>query len=171
MMHMRCISLLNIRGVTGWPSKSQLIRGFVQKSTEKDVTGHMAGNVDCFDPKMPMSPMLIKHRTDHLNKGSILAFNNAILLRHIQRGNLMLNSQRSTKCFKRSVFELCDIVTANCSHGILRKLFLQLKNQISSLSESLILCLHKEHPRIARKVIDNHKNISLLQKSKLELDQ
>jgi hypothetical protein len=55
MMHMRCISLLNIIGVTGWPSKSQLIRGFVQKSTEKDVTGHMAGNVDCFDPKMPES--------------------------------------------------------------------------------------------------------------------
>jgi hypothetical protein len=29
------------------------------------------------------------------------------------------------------------------------------------MSKSLILCLHKEHPRIARNVIDNHKNISL----------
>jgi hypothetical protein len=62
------------------------------------------------------------------------------------------------------VFEFCAIVTMNRSHGIPRKLILQLKNQISSLSKSLILLLHKEHPRIARKVVNNHKNIPHPQK-------
>jgi hypothetical protein len=44
--------------------------------------------------------MLIKHRPDHLNKGLILVFNNAILLRHIWRGELMLESQGSIKVSK-----------------------------------------------------------------------
>jgi len=48
--------------------------------------------------------MLIKHRPGHLNKGSILAFINAILLGHIRRGKLMLESQRSTECCKWSIF-------------------------------------------------------------------
>jgi hypothetical protein len=46
--------------------------------------------------------MLIKNRPSHLNKGLILAFNNAILLGHIWRGKLMLESQRSTKGGKLS---------------------------------------------------------------------
>jgi hypothetical protein len=41
--------------------------------------------------------MLIKHRLGHRNKGPILVYNNAILLRHIRREKLMLESQRSTK--------------------------------------------------------------------------
>jgi hypothetical protein len=82
----------------------------------------MASSVDRFDPKMPRNPMAIEHHPGHLNKGPILAFNNATLLRHIQRGKLMPESQRSTKGFKMSIFELCAIVTANHSHGILRKL-------------------------------------------------
>ena len=64
----------------GWPSKSQLIRSFVQKSPKKDAIGHMASSVDRFGPKTPRSPMLIKHRPGHLNKGPIFAFNNTILL-------------------------------------------------------------------------------------------
>jgi hypothetical protein len=34
--------------------------------------------------------MLIEHRPGHLNKGLIFAFNNAILLRHMRGGKLML---------------------------------------------------------------------------------
>jgi hypothetical protein len=77
--------------------------------------------------------MLIEHRPGHLNKGSILALNNTILLRDIGREKLMLKAQRSTKGFKVSILELCAIVTANRSHGILRELILQPKNQISSM--------------------------------------
>jgi hypothetical protein len=83
----------------------------------------------------------------------------------------MLESQRSTKGFKMSIFELCAIVTANDSNCILRKLSLQPKNQNSSKSESLTLCLHEEHPRIARKFVNNHKNISLSHKENPKLDQ
>jgi hypothetical protein len=110
--------------------------------------------------------MIIKHRPSHLSKGLILASNNAILLGHIQRGKLMLESQRSTKGFTMSIFEFCAIVTVYSSHGILRKLILQPKNQILSMSKSLILHRHKEHPRIARKVVDNHKHIPLPLKEK-----
>ena len=105
--------------------------------------------------------MLIKHCPGHLNKGPILAFNNAILLGHIWRGKLMLESQRSTKGCKVSIFELCAIVNVYSSHDIFWKLILQPKNQISSMSKSLILHRHKEHPRVAREIIDNHKHIPL----------
>jgi hypothetical protein len=77
--------------------------------------------------------MLIEHRPSHLNKGSILALNNTILLRDIGRGKLTLEAQRSTKGFKMSILELCAIITVNHSHGILRELILQPKNQISSM--------------------------------------
>jgi hypothetical protein len=107
-----------------------------------------------------LSPTLIEHHLVHLNKGPFLVFNKVILLRHIQRGKVMLQSQRSTKGLEMSVLELCAIVTANRSHGILGKLNLQPKNQISSMSKSLIFRLHEEHPRIARKVVNNHKHIS-----------
>jgi hypothetical protein len=103
--------------------------------------------------------MLIEHCLGHLNKGLILAFNNAILLRHIRRGKLTLKYQRSTKGIKMSILDFCAIVTANSSHVILRELILQPKNQISSMSKILILLLHEERPRIARKVINNHKHI------------
>jgi hypothetical protein len=103
--------------------------------------------------------MLIKHHLGHFNKGLILVFNNVILPRHIRRGELMLESQRSTKGPKMSILESCSIVTVNNSHGILRELILQPKNQISSMSKSLILRLHKEYPRIARKIINDHKHI------------
>jgi hypothetical protein len=121
----------------------------------------MASSVDRFGPKMPRSPMLIKHCPGHLNKGPIFVFNNTILLGHIQRGKLMLESQRSTKGCKLSIFEFWAIVTAYSSHGIFRELILQPKNQISSMSKSLILRHHKEHRGVAREVIDNHKHIPL----------
>jgi hypothetical protein len=122
--------------------------------------GHMATSVDCLGPKSPRSPML-KHHSGHLNKGPILAFSNAILLRYICRGKLMLEYQRSTKGLKMRILEFCVIVTANRSHGILGKLILQLKNQVSSMSKNLILRLHKKHTRVARKVVNYHQNIPL----------
>jgi hypothetical protein len=77
--------------------------------------------------------MLIEHRPGHLNKGPILALNNTILQRDIEREKQMLVAQRSTKGFKMSIVELCAIVTANRSHGILRELILQPKNQVPSM--------------------------------------
>jgi hypothetical protein len=88
----------------GWLSKSQLIRSFVQKCLKKDVIGHMACGVDRFGPKTSRSPMLIELHLGHINKGLILVFNNVILLGHIRRGKLMIESQRSTKRFQNETF-------------------------------------------------------------------
>jgi hypothetical protein len=93
----------------------------------------MARGVDRFSPISPRSPMLIEHHPSHLNKGLILALNNTILQRDIRRGKLMLETQRSTKSFKMNILEFCAIITVNRSHGILRELILQPKNQIPSM--------------------------------------
>ena len=77
----------------GWPSKSQLIRSFVQECSKKNAIGHMANYVDPFDPKLSKILMLIEHRPSHLNKDLSFTFNNAISLRYIRRGKLMLKSQ------------------------------------------------------------------------------
>ena len=55
----------------------------------------------------------------------------------------MLEAQRSTKGFKMSILEFYAIVTSNRSHGMFWKLILQPKNQILSMSKSLILALQK----------------------------
>jgi hypothetical protein len=93
----------------------------------------MTRGVDRFSLISPRSPMLIEHHPSHLNKGPILALNNTILLRDIRRGKLMLEAQRSIKGFKISILEFCAIVTMNRTHGILRELILQPKNQILSM--------------------------------------
>jgi hypothetical protein len=87
--------------------------------------------------------MLFEHRPSHLNKSSILTFKNTILLRYICRGKLMLKSHRITKGLKMSVLEFCAIVTVIHSHGILGKLILQLKNEISSMRKRVVLRLHE----------------------------
>jgi hypothetical protein len=80
----------------------------------------MARGVDHFGPISPRSPMLIEHRQ-------------TILLGDIRRGKLMLKAQKSTKGFKISILEFYVIITANHSHGILRELILQPKNQLLSM--------------------------------------
>jgi hypothetical protein len=65
--------------------------------------------------------MLIEHHPSHLNKDLILAFNNTILLRHIQSGKLMFEFQRSTKGLKMSILEFRVIITTKRSHGIFGK--------------------------------------------------
>jgi len=77
--------------------------------------------------------MLIEHCLSHLNQSPILALNNTILPWDIRRGKLVLEAQRRAKGFKMSILELCAIVTTNRSHGILRELILQPKNQIMSM--------------------------------------
>jgi hypothetical protein len=47
-----------------------------------------------------------------------LSFSNAIMPRHILRGKLMLESQRSIKGLKINILECCAIVNANRSHEI-----------------------------------------------------
>jgi hypothetical protein len=71
----------------------------------------------------------------------------------------MFKSQRSTKGLKLSILEFCVIIVVNQCRGIFGELVLQPNNQISSMSKILILRLHEEQLRIARKVVNNHKHI------------
>jgi hypothetical protein len=116
----------------GWSTELQLIRSFLHEGSKKDAIGNMTRGIDRFGPISPRSPMLIEHRPGHLNKGPILVLNNT-MLRDTGRRKLMLEAQRSTKGFKMSILEFCAIVTVNRSHGILRELILQPKNQIPSM--------------------------------------
>ena len=117
----------------GWSSESQLIGSLLYESSKENVIGDMTSCVDRLSPISPRSPMLIEHHPSHFNQSPIFALNNTDLLRDIRRGKLMLEAQRGTKGFKMSILELCAIVTVNRSHGILRELILQPKNQIPSM--------------------------------------
>jgi hypothetical protein len=117
----------------GWSSESQLIRSLLHENSKENMIGNKTRGVDRFGPISPRSSMLIEHHPSHLNKGPILALNNTILLRGIGRGKLMLEAQGSTKGLKMSILEFCAIVTTNRSHGILKELILQPKNQIPSM--------------------------------------
>jgi hypothetical protein len=86
------------------------------KTQRKIEIGYMASYVDCLDPKLLWSPMPIEHCPSHLNKSLILAFNNAILLRYIQRGKLILKTEGSIKGLKIVILELCIIVIMTMSH-------------------------------------------------------
>jgi hypothetical protein len=75
----------------------------------------------------------------------------------------MLEAQRSTKGFKMSILEFCAIVTMNHSHGILRELILQPKNQIPSSEKASSLpsmktpkSSEKNRPRSLERITSYH---------------
>src|SRR5579859_3352899 len=143
------------------PAHHKLIRSLLQKGTQEDSICNIASSVDGFGPIAPRSPMLIKHRPGHLNKGPIFPFNNSVLRGNIRRRVLVFKTKITAKVVETRVLEFYAIVTANRSHGMLRQLVLQPQDQISNKTESFILGLHEKDPRIARKVINHNKNIPL----------
>src|SRR6187551_404441 len=118
----------------------------------------MASRANRLGPKVIWSLVLIKHGPCHFNQSPVLPLNNAILLRCVWCGELMLDSFFIKKLFNIGVLELRPIVTSYM-------LDLQLKLILSSLNESLDDCLsftlvlQKENPCEARKVIYNDKSI------------
>src|SRR5438105_12722774 len=52
----------------------QLIRGFLEKSTQENAICHIARGIYRLSPISPRSPMLIKYRPSHLHKGPIFSF-------------------------------------------------------------------------------------------------
>jgi hypothetical protein len=87
----------------------ELITRIVQESSQKDPVPNMASGIHRFCPIFPQSPMLIKHRPGHLTKGTILPLNYTILTSHIGRGNLMFETQITTKGFEMRVFKLLPL--------------------------------------------------------------
>src|SRR6187551_1344026 len=118
----------------------------------------MASRANRLGPKVIRSLVLIKHGPCHLNQSPIFPLNNAILLRCVWRGKLMLDSLFIKKLFNICVLELRPVVTSYM-------LDLQLKLILSSSNESLDDCLsftlvlQQEDPCETGKVIYNDKSI------------
>jgi hypothetical protein len=68
---------------------------FIKESSKENMIGHMATVLI-----VSTQNLLGVLCSSSINKGQILAFNNAILLRYIWRGKLMLEYQKSKKVSK-----------------------------------------------------------------------
>ena len=73
----------------------------------------VAHSINGFRLELPWYLVLIKHRSGHLNKSSVLALGDAILLRCVGSRELICD----TKCIQieveASVLEFCVVVTPN----------------------------------------------------------
>src|SRR3954468_19636832 len=107
----------------------------------------MASRVDCFGPEPNWSLVFNKHCSGHLNKSTILPFNNTILLWCISSREFMSEAIIIKKIFNVSIFEFSPIVTADMLQ--LRIIF-----NLSSLSEcsedinNFALVIQEENPCI-----------------------
>ena len=65
-------------------ASKELIGCLVQKLVKINTVDDMACSINGFWPEFSWSLVFIKHRPGHLNKCSILAFDDAILLRRVR---------------------------------------------------------------------------------------
>ena len=72
----------------------------------------MTCSINGFRPEFSWSLVFIKHRPGHLNKCSILAFHDAILLRRVRSGEFMCDAQSIKISVEAGVVELSAIVTS-----------------------------------------------------------
>ena len=73
----------------------------------------VACSVNGFRPELPWSLVLIKHRSSHLNKGSVLELHDAILLRCVRSRELMSDAQSIQIKIEAGVLELSAVVTSD----------------------------------------------------------
>ena len=78
-----------------------------------NVVDDVASSINGFRPELPWSLVLIKHHSGHLNKSSVLALRDAILLRCIWSRELMSDAQCIKISVEADVLELCAIVTSH----------------------------------------------------------
>ena len=65
-------------------ASKELIGCLVQKLVKINTVDDMACSINGFRPEFSWSLVFIKHRPVHLNKCSVLAFHDAILLRRVR---------------------------------------------------------------------------------------
>ena len=73
----------------------------------------MACSINGFRPELSWSLVLIKHRSSHLNKSSVLALGDAILLRCVRSRELMSDTHGIQVEVEACVLELYAVVTPN----------------------------------------------------------
>src|SRR3954462_4710752 len=128
-------------------TSDKLMRSFLQELMKVNLVDDMAGSVDCFGPEPNWGLVFSKHCSGHLNKGTILPFNNTILLRCVSSREFMSEAIIIKKFFDVSIFEFSPIVTTDMLQ--LRIIF-----NLSSLSErcedviNFALIIQEENPSI-----------------------
>src|SRR3954465_2606591 len=73
----------------------------------------VAGSIDCFSPPHKRCVVLSKHRSSHLDEGSVLPFNAAIFLRSVWSRELMSDAHIIEKFLYASVLEFGVVVASN----------------------------------------------------------
>ena len=73
----------------------------------------VASSVNGFRTELSWSLILIKHRTCHLNHGSVLALHDAILLRCLWSRELMCDTQCIKLSVEAGVLEFYAVVTSD----------------------------------------------------------
>ena len=65
-------------------TSEEFIGCFLQKLVKINTVDDMACSINSFRPELSQSLVFIEHRPSHLNECSVLAFHDAILLRHVR---------------------------------------------------------------------------------------
>src|SRR3954466_953895 len=73
----------------------------------------VAGSIDCFSPPLERRVVFSKHRSSHLDEGSVLPFNDSILLRGVWSRELMSDAHLIEKFLYASVLEFVAVVASN----------------------------------------------------------
>ena len=94
-------------------TSEELIGCFVQKLVKINTIDDMACSINGFRPELSWSLVFIKHHSGHLNKCSVLAFDDAILLWRVRGREFMCDAQGIKICIKASVLEFSAIVTSD----------------------------------------------------------
>src|ERR1041385_8176149 len=72
-----------------------------------------AGSVDCFSPPYERRVVFSKHRSSHLDEGSVLPFNDSILLRSVWSRELMSDAHLIEEFLYARVLEFGAVVPSN----------------------------------------------------------
>ena len=142
-----------------WLLTSQvLIRGFLQKFVEINTVDDVACSVNGFRPELSWSLVLIKHRLGHLNKSSVLALRDAILLRCVRSKELMSDTHGIQVHVEAGVLEHSAVVASD----MLDLDAIVCHGTIGKASEDILhfsLVEDYMHPSISRVIIDNDEAI------------
>ena len=108
----------------------------------------VASSVNGFRRELPWSLVLIKHRSGHLNKSSLLALGDAILLRCVRSKELMSDTHGIQVKVEAGVLGLCAVVT----YDMLDLAAIVIHGTVGEASEDILhfsLVEDYMHPRIS----------------------
>src|SRR3954469_23456997 len=139
-------------------TSDKFMRCFLRELVQINLVDDMTCSIDSFSPEPDRCLVFSKHCSGHLNKSSILPFNNTILLRCISSREFMSETIGIKKFFDMCILEFCTIITSD----MFQRYFIF---SLSSLSESFedidhfAVTIEKEYPSIPREIIDNNETI------------